>query len=68
MENWYYLPYIQKSDKLDCNNYTGIALLDIVYKVFSNVLNEWLKKITENVFGDYQCVFVKIEVPLIKYS
>ena len=57
MENWYYLPYIQKSDKLDCNNYTGIALLDIVYKVFSNVLNERLKKITENVPGECQVWF-----------
>jgi len=33
--------------------------LDIVYKVFSNVLNERLKKITENVLGEYQCGFRK---------
>jgi len=31
--------------------------LDIVYKVFSNVLNERLKQITENVLGEYQCGF-----------
>jgi hypothetical protein len=52
---------------------------DIACKVFSNVLNERLKKITENLLGEYQCgfrknrstsdqIFVKIEVPLIKYS
>jgi len=52
-------PIFKKVDKLDCNNYRGITLLDIVYNVFSNVLKERLKKITENANGKYQCGFRK---------
>ena len=33
--------------------------MDTVYKVFRNVLNERLKKITENVLGEYQRCFRK---------
>jgi hypothetical protein len=46
-ENWETViicTIFKKGDKLDCNNYRGNKLFDIVYKVFSNILNERLKK------------------------
>ena len=61
-------PLFKKGDKRDCNNYRGIKLLDIVYKVFSNVLNERLKKSQKVYLENISVVFVKIEVPRIKYS
>jgi sorting nexin-29 len=52
-------PIFTKGDKVDCNIYRGITLLDIAYKVFSNILNEIQKKITENLLGEYPCGFRK---------
>ena len=61
-------PKFKKVVKLECNNYRGITLLDIVYKVFSNVLNERLKISQKLYLKNISVVFVKIGVPLIKYS
>jgi hypothetical protein len=42
---------------MTCENYRGIALLNVAYKVLSGVVNERLKKYSEDILGEYQCGF-----------
>lgn len=47
----------KKGDQLECSNYRGITRLNVVYKIFSNILCERLRPYTEALLGDYQCGF-----------
>lgn len=49
----------EKGNKLERNNYRGIALLNTLYKVFVRILLKRLQPIVEECIKDYQCGFLK---------
>jgi hypothetical protein len=50
-------PNHKKGDITICSNYSGISLLNITYKILSNMLFTRLSPYVENVIGDYQSGF-----------
>jgi hypothetical protein len=51
------VPAHKKGDKTDCNNYHGISLLLLSYKILTNVLLSRLGPYTDEILGDHQCGF-----------
>jgi len=47
-------PIHKKGSKQDCNNYRGIALLNVAYKNFSNCLLTRIKTKAEQIIGNNQ--------------
>ena len=50
-------PVLKKGDPTRCENYRGISLISISYKVLSTILCERLKPYTNTLVGPYQCGF-----------
>ena len=47
----------KRSDKTDRNNFGGISLLSITYKILSNILLSRLTPYGEEITGDHRCGF-----------
>ena len=71
MGRWFYHPYLQKGNIDDAGNYRGIKLINILAKIYSQLLlnrltnwSEKYEKLSKNQFGfqkgksDVDCVFI----------
>ncbi|KAL1452545.1 hypothetical protein WDU94_006766 [Cyamophila willieti] len=53
------VPLHKKGDKLECNNYRGISLLNTTYKILSKIILNRLKEYENEIIGEHQAGFVK---------
>jgi hypothetical protein len=49
------VPLFKKGDKMKYENYRGITLLNVAYKIQSSIVLERLKEYSEEILGEYQC-------------
>jgi hypothetical protein len=49
--------FIRRAIKQAVYNYSGISLLPIMYKIFSNIMLSRITPYAEEIIGDYQCGF-----------
>lgn len=52
-------PLHKKGDVSNCENYRGIALMDIVYKIMAVAIKNRVNEVAERKIGQYQCGFRK---------
>ena len=51
------VPLFKKGNKMKHENYRGIMLLNVTYKILSSVILERLKEYSEEILGECQCSF-----------
>lgn len=58
-------PIHKKGDRLSCENYRGITILCVAYKIIALILTKKLRTFLNNIVGSYQAGFVKGKSTLI---
>ena len=61
-------PVYKKGDRLNCNNYRPITLLNIAYKMFAILLNKRLVENIQNKLEDNQMGFTQKDPPQAIFS
>ena len=51
------IPIFKTGNKMKYENYQGITLLNVAYKILSSIILEQLKEYSETILGEYQCGF-----------
>lgn len=51
------IPIHKKGNRMVCENFRGICLLNTAYKILATILYDRLSVYTEEILGDYQCGF-----------
>jgi Reverse transcriptase (RNA-dependent DNA polymerase). len=57
MERFHYCSISKESDRMNCNNYRGISLLSVSYKMLSNLLLPRMAPYANEIIREYQCRF-----------
>ena len=60
-------PVLKKGDATICNNYQGISLLTIAYRILSSVLCERMKPFVNKLIGSYQYGFIPANPPQTRF-
>ena len=53
----------KKGDTMECSNYRAVSLLNMAYKIPSNILLARISPFAENIIRNYQCGFWKNLLP-----
>jgi hypothetical protein len=55
-------PIYKQGDKLECLNYSGISLLNVTYKIYTNILTRYIEPYVEEILGTTSAVLGKVDL------